>query len=313
MDSDQPHHHHPSDTADAHIWTGTAISRLASIQHGVVSIRQLHAARWSDDQVSYAAKLGRLHRLHRGVYAVGHTALPELALEQAALLACGEGAVLSHPSAAWMWRLIERPAGPVHVTLCGRLIRSRPGIAVHRGDTLAPPDIRTRERLALTSPARTLIDLAAQLDHKQWEAALSEARFRKLIRAGELERALHHGGTRPGSATVHDHLARETGPLLTQSEAERRFLTLVRQAGLPDPRTQVTIEGYRVDAVWPEQRLIVELDGLEGHGHRSAFERDRRKDALLIAKGWRVIRYTWPQLRGQPLHVIAILSAALAR
>jgi very-short-patch-repair endonuclease len=286
---------------------------LAAAQHGVVSRTQLLAAGVTGHQVDNAVRRGRLHRLHQGVYAVGHTALPAYAGEQAALLAYGLGAVLSHLSAGELWRILRAGAHEVHVTVVGRHLASRPGIRVHRGGTLTPADIRTRERLPLTSPARTLIDLATQLDPDAWEAALSQARFLRLIRDGELERALDAAPGRPGSAAVRAHLARESGPQLTESKAERLFLHLVRQAGLPEPRTQQRIAGFRVDAVWPEHRLIVELDGIEGHGHRSAFERDRRRDAILIAKGWRVIRFTWPQLDRQPLYVIATLSAALAR
>lgn len=204
---------------------------------------------------------------------------------------------------------MPRPAGPVHVSTPGRRLRPRSGLVLHRTDRLTPADIRIRDGMRLTSPARTLIDLAG---HPEFEAALSEARFLGLIRDGELERALDRAAERPGAGIVRAYLAREAGPQITQSEAERRFLALVRKAGLPAPRTQQRIAGYRVDAVWPERRLIVELDGLKAHGHRSAFERDRRRDAVLIAAGWRVIHFTWPQLHGQPLYVIATLTAALA-
>jgi very-short-patch-repair endonuclease len=288
------------------------IARLAARQHGVISTSQLLQCGLTRAQIATRIRRCELHRLHRGVFAVGHTALPEFGLEHAGLLAAGDPAVLSHDSAGYMWRLIERPIGPVHVTLLGRTLRSRENLQIHRSDALTPADIRIREGLPLTSPARTLIDLATVLDRDAWEAALSEARFRRLIRDGELERALDNAADRPGAGIVRAYLAREAGPQITESEAERRFLTLVRNAGLPSPRTQQRIEGFRVDAVWPERRLIVELDGLKGHGHRSAFERDRRRDAILTAKSWRVIHLTWPQLDGQPLYVIAILSAALS-
>ncbi len=289
-----------------------AVVVLAARQHGVVSTVQLHAAGLSDSGISRSAAAGRLHRLHRGVYVVGHTALPELALEQAALLACGADGVLSHLSAAALWKIIQPAGGPVDVTVPGRPRRSRPGLRVHRHQ-LTRAEIRIRQGLPLTSPCRTLVDLATQLGPTGWEAALSEARFLRLIRDGELERAVQNAGSRGGTGRVRDYLNREIGPLITQSEAERRFLRLVRDAGLPAPRTQTWIEGHRVDVVWPEHRLIVELDGIQGHGHRSAFERDRRKDAILIAAGWRILHYTWPQLSTQPLYVIATLSAALAR
>ncbi len=289
----------------------SAVAWLAARQHGVITAAQLLDCGLSRAQIATKLRRCELHRLHHGVFAVGHTALPEFGLEHAAVLACGEGTVLSHASAAWMWRLIRRPGGPVHVTVLGRTLRCRPGLRIHRSDTLPPADIRTREAMPLTSPARTLIDLAAGRTQDAFEAALSEARFLRLIRDGELERALERSRSRPGTKAVRAHLNREAGPQITQSQAERLFLRLVRQAGLPPPRTQQRIEGFRVDAVWPAERLVVELDGIQGHGHRSAFERDRRRDAILIAHGWRVIHFTWPQLDGQPLYVIATLSAAL--
>jgi very-short-patch-repair endonuclease len=290
----------------------SSIARLAARQHGVISTSQLLQCGLTPAQVATRIRRCELHRLHRGVFAVGHTALPEFGLEHAALLAVGDRAALSHGSAGFIWRITDRSIGPVHVTVLGRTLRSRENLRIHRSDRLTPGDIRTREGLLLTSPACTIIDLAAISTPEEFQAALSEARFRRLIRDGELERALESAADRPGAGIVRAHLAREAGPQITESEAERRFLTLVRNAGLPSPRTQQRIEGYRVDAVWPDRRLIVELDGLTGHGHRSAFERDRRRDAILIAKGWRVIHFTWPQLHGQPLFVIATLSAALA-
>lgn len=291
----------------------SAVAVLAARQHGVITAAQLLRCGLTRAQIVAKVRRCELHRLHRGVFAVGHTALPQFALEHAAILACGEGAVLSHGSAAWLWRIVDRLVGPVHVTVPHRTLHCRPGLQIHRSDRLTSSDIRTREGLRLTSPARTLIDLRTQLNPDAWEAALSEARFRQLIRDGELERALTRNEGRPGTNAVRAHLNREAGPQITQSQAERRFLALVREAGLPAPRTQVRIEGYRVDAVWPAQRLIVELDGLQGHGHRSAFERDCRRDAILVANGWRVIHFTWPQLEHRPLYVIATLTAALTR
>jgi len=288
------------------------VAELAARQRGIVTTAQLRRLGFGYDAIALAAQSGRLHRLHRGVYAVGHTALAPLAREQAALTACGAGALLSHASAAGVWKLRELPL-VVDVTVAGRRARPRHGVRLHVVEAITAADVRRRHGLPVTAPSRTLVDLAATLEPDALEAALNEAYALKLVTERQLETALARSTGRPGAPALRALLASQQGPAITRSKAERLLRALVRRAGLPMPTTNITLLGYLVDAVWPEQRLVLEVDGYAFHGHRAAFERDRRRDAALIAAGYRVIRVTWRQLTEEPLRVAAVLAQALAR
>jgi very-short-patch-repair endonuclease len=235
--------------------------------------------------------------MHRGVYAVGHAALPPLGPYAAALLAVGDGAVLSHASAAVVWRILPPEEGAaIHVSVTEGHPRDRKGIRVHRPSLLTRQEIRTREELSLTSPQRTLRDLATGgLSATTLERATSEAFAQRLIHE------------------VPDHpRLRKGDPSRTRSEAERRLLRIIRQAGLPAPEVNARVAGFEVDLLWRTQRLIAEIDGWQFHGHRLAFERDRDKQQALAAAGFRVTRITWRQL-DRPMKVAANLAQALAR
>ena len=281
------------------------IARLASRQDGVVARWQLLAAGVSREEISHRLRTGRLHLLHRGVYAVGHLALTERARCVAAVLACGDGAVLSHASAAAVWELL--PYGPVEVTVPRARRARHPGITAHRTDDLPPSDVRRRGNLLVTAPGRTILDLAATAPAHDLERALNEALVRRLVHPDALlARALG----RPGARAIHSLLA--DGPAPTRSQAERKLLELVRRAGVERPRTNVRIGAHEVDALWRHQRVVVEVDGYAFHAGRAAFERDRRRDAELQAAGYRVIRVTWRQLADRPETVVAQLAAVLA-
>jgi very-short-patch-repair endonuclease len=155
--------------------------------------------------------------------------------------------------------------------------------------------------------------MAAEASDDLLEGLISEARVLGLLLPGDLEQALGRSRRRPGAARVRALLDREGEPPIMRSRAERRLRALLRQARLPLPLTNVQVEGYNVDALWPQQRLVVEFDGYGAHGHRRAFERDRFKDAALVAAGYRVIRVTWRQLTDQPLVVVANVARALAQ
>jgi very-short-patch-repair endonuclease len=286
------------------------IATIASRQYGVVATRQLRAAGISPGAIATRVRRHGLHRLHRGVYAVGHTALVPLAREMAAVLACGEGAVVSHRSAAVLWRLVEAVDGPIHVT-SARSSRRRPGLRVHRSRTLAPEDVRTLHGIPVTSPTRTLLDLAEAAPDRELERALDEAIVQKLTTPATLVAVVQHAEGRQGAPRLRSLLERGDPPSLTRSEAEERFLALVRQAGLAQPEVNVRLLNHAVDFLWPRQRLVVEIDGYRFHSSRSAFERDRRRDAELGAAGFRVVRVTWRQLVDEPYSVIACLSQAL--
>lgn len=275
-----------------------------------MTAQELRAAGLTPKAVAVRRQAGRLHPLHPGVDAVGHLALGPDALALAAVLACGPGAVLSHLSAAVLWELLRAIAGPVHVLRTGTHRRGPAGVRLHRAVELRPADVRVLRGVPVTSPARTLLDLAATIDDDGLLArALDEARARRLVGRKELARMIGTG--RPGTASLRRALL--DGPTFTRSEAERRLLTVVRAAGLERPRTNVRIAGFEVDALWPGARLVVEVDGYVFHSGRRAFEHDRLRDQRLQATGYRVLRFTWRQLTERPEAVAATLGAALAR
>jgi len=240
---------------------------------------------------------------------VGHAALTPRAERLAAVLACGEGAVLSHRSAAVEWgMLLEDAVDVIDVTVPHR--RVRPGIRTHRAE-LRPDDLRVRYGVPLTAPARTLLDIAPALDPRDLVRALERARIDGLLTPEDLDALARRAAGRRGARALRALLS--DGPAFTRSEAERALLAPVRRAGLPMPRTNVRVAGHEVDAFWPAERLVVEVDGYRFHGGRAAFERDRRRDADLQAAGHRAIRVTWEALRCRPEGVVARLAGALAR
>jgi very-short-patch-repair endonuclease len=219
--------------------------------------------------------------------------------------------VVSHRSAAGLWRLLPAAKGDVEVTVAGRDCRSRPGIRVHRVSALDPRDIRKLGGTPITSPARTILDLAAVVRPRELEQTLAEAYARRLARRSELVSLLARRLSRPGTRALRALLDDGT-PALTRSQAEERLLALIRAAELPAPETNIRIRRHEVDFLWREQRLVVEVDGFAFHSSRSAFERDRRRDAELGTLGFRVMRVTWRQIVNGPEALIARLAKALA-
>jgi very-short-patch-repair endonuclease len=288
--------------SDGAEWDESRVAELASRQHGVVTARQLAQCGLDKDTVARRVGAGWLTRLHRGVYLVG--SLPaQFSAEMAAVLACGTRALLSHHSAAAVWGFRPAHEGDPHVTVQGRDVR--PGrINVHR--TTEPLTAALRHRLPLTTPARTLLDLAALLPQRDLDRAVEQAQILRLADRATLLRC----PSRRGIRALHQSLEHE--PQLTRSEAEHRLLALIRAASLPPPRTNVRIHGHEVDLIWPRQRLIVEVDGFAFHSSRTAFERDRRRDAELQARGYRVVRLTWRQIVREPEAVVARVATLLA-
>jgi very-short-patch-repair endonuclease len=290
-----------------------ALARLAAAQRGVVTLAQLRACGLGRGAIRHRVARGRLHRLHRGVYLVGHPLPPPLALEAAAVLACGPGAVLSHRSAASLWGLHPAAGGPVEVTTPARGRRGGAGLRVHRVRALNPRDVRRRFGLPLTAPARTLLDLAELIDPDALRRAVEEGQLRGLTRPAELRALLDRSPGRRGAGALAAVLAADAAPALTRSQAEERLLALLRAAELPPTAVNARLGGHEVDLLWAAQRLVVEVDGFAYHGGRAAFERDRLRDAELQAAGYRVVRVTWRQLVERPEALIARLAQALAR
>jgi very-short-patch-repair endonuclease len=294
--------------------TAAAIcARLASRQKGVVARRQLLAAGVSRRMIDHLIRCGFLHPIHRGVYAVGHLALPQYAHEQAALLACGDGSVITGGSGLYVWGILDARPSDVEVTVAGRHCRKRDGIRLHLTNDLDERDVRRRHGLRVVFPALALIEYAADATDDELGDAVATARIKGRIRDGELERALERFGRRRGAARMRAFLEDEGGPSITRSRAERRFRKLIRQAGLPQPRTNVRLGSYEPDFLWVDEKVIVEVDSWKFHGHRRAFETDRKKDMVLRDAGYLVIRITWRQFTQETLWLIAHLARALDR
>jgi len=289
-----------------------AVLALADRQHGVVSRRQLERLGLGTEAIKKRLRTGRLHSVHRGVYAVGHNRLNMRGNWLAAVLACGDGAVLSHRSAAALWGLMRARWSPVEVTSAhGRM--GRDGIYLHRSPM--SDDERTVEsRIPATSLPRTLRDLAEVVDEDRLRRAFEEADRLKLLRMPALEQVCERAGRRKGIPALRRLIATAREPVTTRSPFENRFAEFYREhlGDLPTPRTNVLILDHEVDAYWPPQRLVVEMDSWEFHGHRAAFERDRARDAALQAAGYRAIRLTHRRLKAEPDAVATQLRALLA-
>ena len=288
------------------------IAQIAGVQRGRISCRQLRDAGLTRGEIATLAGNGQLRRQLHGIYAVGHEAAIPLAAETEALLACGAGTVLSHGTAGVLWGLTPPLARESPVSVIAPASRKRPQIDVHYSRALLPRDVRIREGLPVTSPARTLLDLAGVLTPRRVELAFDHALIHRLMRANDMRELLQRTHGRLGQALLRDLLGREQGPGVTRSEAEERFLALVREAQLPEPEVNVRLHGWEVDFLWREARLVVEIDGYRYHSAHTNFVRDRRKDAVLHEHGLTVLRLTWLQLEGEPFAVVARLSRWLA-
>jgi very-short-patch-repair endonuclease len=284
-----------------------AVMEAARRFHLAVTTAQLVDAGLSPKAIIGRVRRGWLTRLFRGVYRVGPTE-SRWTREAGALLACGDAAVLSHHTAAAVWGIRARARGPVDVTIARGNRAGQAGVRIHRV-ALTRGEVRLREGLRVTSPERTLHDLATTLHRDDLERTLNEAEVQGLTTATRLHSYLARSSRPQGTAALHEALRDEN---VTKSELQRQMLGLIRRVGLPEPRTEAYVEGYTVDFLWPEQRVIVETDGHAAHGTRRRFETDRARDAHLTACGYRVLRFTWRQLTREPEIVAARLAAALA-
>jgi Transcriptional regulator, AbiEi antitoxin/Protein of unknown function (DUF559) len=281
-----------------------AIADLARRQHGVVGRAQLIALGLGPDAIDWRVRRRRLHRVHRGVYAVGHLALTRNARFTAAVLACGEGAALSHFSAAVLWGILDDRGQSIHVT-AKRERRCR-GIVVHQAP-LQGERVR-RFGIVVTTPARTIVDLADVVHRRRTlERAMDEADYLGLDWTDAAPRQGRRGsGLLASVLAVH-----EPGSTRTRSDLEEMFLALCDSHGFPRPEVNVGIEGYECDFVWRDRRLIVETDGGAAHGTRRARERDPVRDADLQLAGWIVIRVPHLRLLNAPDAVAAQLARRL--
>ena len=290
-----------------------AIQELAARQHGVVSLPQLMALGLSASAVRNWVARGKLRRLHRGVYAIGLAAPSANGRYMAAVLACGPGAALSHRSAGAHLGLRACHRTAIDVTAPGRAGKQRAGIDGHRATGLEPRDIARVEGIPCTTVARTLLDLAETVDRTALEKAVEQADKLRIFDLAAVVDVTERAGNRRGATTLRAVLNAYTPePAFTRSELEKRFLALCTEAGLPRPSVNSFSDVFEIDFVWPDRRLMVEVDSYRHHGTRAAFERDRRRDQDLTAAGWHVVRFTWRQVIDEPERVVARLRSLLA-
>jgi hypothetical protein len=287
-----------------------ALSALANRQHGVIARRQLIAGGLGVRTISRRIEAGRLHLLHRGIYAMGTGRVNRKAEWMGAVLACGDGALLSHWSAAALWGLIRPRRKSIDVTSATG--RQRPMITVHEG-AIGAADRATVGSIPVTTVARTLFDFAEVADEERlWRAAEEADRLRLLV-IPELEAVCSRCPGRRALSPIRRLIDAAHMPDETQSPLEDQVLALCRDYDLPTPVAGATVLGREVDAFWPTQKLMVEADSWEFHRHRAAFERDRERDATMQTEGYRIIRLTHRRLEREPAMVADQLRRLLAQ
>jgi hypothetical protein len=290
------------------------LADLAERQQGVIARWQLVEMGFGRGAIRHRLKTGRLHPIHRGVYAVGHRRITLDGRRLAAVLACGDGAVLSHRDAAAAHGIRECNRRLFEVTV-PRKQRPRPAIQLHYA-RLPDDEITVVRGIPVTIVPRTLLDLAAVRPRRDVEKAMKEAEVRRLVGPLSLPQLVaRHPGHR-GAATVRAILGSLTaGEEITKENFVSLLLGLLDRAGLPRPKLNVWVQvgkrSYECDCVWWEQQVMVELDGYAVHGTRQNFESDRERDRVLHVAKWRVIRLTWRQLRDDPDGVARDLAALL--
>jgi very-short-patch-repair endonuclease len=293
-----------------------AMAALAKTQHGVVARRQLLALGFSRRSIGGALGRGRLHEVFLGVYVVGVRRISRKGRWMAAVLAAGEGAVLSHRAAARLWGLMPLAAGRIDVTTPpGRVVR-RKGIASHESE-VAEDEWLTKDGIPVTSPFRTIFDLAAVAPIREVERAWHEAEVQRLTDRVSLPLLLERYPGRRGTRKLRALLESPEPVGFTRNDFEEAFLALVIAHELRRPRmnADLSVRGrfFQVDALWEAERVAVELDSRSVHGTRKRFETDRQRDRILAAEGWKTFHITWLALQQEPDEIIADLKAALGQ
>ncbi|HEY4098156.1 MAG TPA: DUF559 domain-containing protein [Baekduia sp.] len=296
--------------------TDAGIAAFATAHHGVVGRAELRGLGVSDDAIEHRLAVGRLQRLYRGVYAVGHRALTREGRWRAAVLACGPRAVLSHGDAAAHWGLAPVRGSRIHVTRpssAGRAPDPR-RIRLHRTRTLQPWEATINDNIPTTTVARTLLDLAADLRPRALEDVIAQSNRLELFDLVAARRCLDEHPRQHGAPALRRLLddLQTTELVDLRSPLEVRFLQLCDDHQLPPPQANTTLAGFLVDFHWPGTTLIVETDGFAYHATPTAFESDRARDQALTLAGYTVVRFTYNQVTREPAECAARLHRLLA-
>ena len=284
-----------------------AVAALAGKQHGYVTREQLLAIGMGSEGIKYWVKIGRLIRVYAGVYAVGHLPVAPEARAHAAVLACGDKAVLSHSSAARLWTYTKHWSMPYEVI--AKSDRRREGIRVHRATGLTRRDTTRQLGVPVTSPARTVFDMTPRIKtDKALRRLVNDARLTKTFHLSDLAELLDRHPHAPATRRLRPFLA-ATGA--TRSELEDKFVAFARLYGLPEPTINTPMGRTEPDILFPEERVIVEIDSWRFHSDRGAFESDRDRDAERLAAGFETVRVTEERLDNTPAREAERLHAIL--
>lgn len=288
------------------------MANLAARQYGVITVGQLHELGYSDASIKRAVDAGRLHAWHRSVFAVGHQGLSAHGLCMAAVLFRGDGALVSHQSAIWLWGMEQKLEIPVHVSVRWRG-HGQDAIGLHHCPALRIEDIAKTERLPVTGVARTLLDYAADAKQLRLGRAIDRADRLDLLDLAAIDRITEQVRGHRGRARLLRAMTiyREKG--FTRSGGEKRMLAALADAGVERPLVNNFIEAYELDFYWPREQLVVELDSWEHHRSRRSFEEDRERQEKLSMAGIETIRITGTRLRREPRRVAMRIGAHLQR
>lgn len=290
-----------------------AVARLAAEQNSIISTRQLAACGLDSGATTIRLRRGQLHRIHRGVYAVGTGALTLRGELTAAVFACGDGAVLSHHAAAAWWEMLPWDGRLPEVTVPRAAGRRRGQIQPRWSCSLDPRDVWRRDSILITSPARTALDLATKLAPTALRRVVRQSLAEGRVSIRQLAEVLDRSSGHRGIGALRDIVA--DGHIPTRSELEDRALDLLREGGIerPEVNAELVLDGRRIrpDLLWRRQRLVVELDGAMWHSDRLTRENDASRQALLEACGYRVLRISWRELVDSPRQTLARIRAAL--
>lgn len=287
------------------------LTNLAERQYGIVSYRQLRELGFSKGHVYRAHEADRLRRIHRGVYAVGHSQLSPYGLCRAALLAFNDNAVLSHRSAGWLWGLFSVCRKEVDITFAGKGCRK--GIRIHRVIAIADRDVATLNRMHVTTVPRTLLDIAASEPKRELNRAVDRARRRNLLDLDTMDRMLERRLRVPGAAQLKQALDLYRKPVFDRARSELLLLDALEKEGERLPVLNSWVGKWEIDAYWESERFAVEVDGWETHGSREAFENDRLRQEEMKLAGIDSIRISARRIETEPQQVAKRIRTLLAQ